>query len=199
MGTAGAFSFFPTKNLGGAGDGGMVVTHDGDLAERLREGRNHGMRPKYYHPWVGGNFRLDTMQAAYLLIKLPHLDGWSEQRRKNAGLYNDLFQDVESVTRPTIHPDNVSIYNQYVLRSPDRDGLRQHLAEAEVGTEIYYPLCLHQQECFRQLGHRDGDFPEAEKAAAEVLALPIYPELSADQIRYVADSIRSFSGSAGGG
>ncbi len=192
MGTTGCFSFFPSKNLGGAGDGGMVTTHDAELAERLLDGRNHGSRPKYYHHWVGGNFRLDTMQAAYLQIKLPHLDGWSQKRRQNAALYDDLLKGLDAVTTPTIGPDNVSIYNQYTIRAQDRDGLRAHLTDAGIGSEIYYPVCMHQQECFASLGYQNGDLPEAEKAAIEVLALPIYPELTADQIRYVAETIDRF-------
>jgi dTDP-4-amino-4,6-dideoxygalactose transaminase len=192
MGDTGCFSFFPSKNLGGAGDGGMVTTNESDLAERLLDGRNHGSRPKYHHKWVGGNFRLDTLQAAYLLIKLPHLESWSEGRRKNAALYDNLLDDIEQVTTPTIAVGNVSIYNQYTIRVSQRDELRAALAEAEIGTEIYYPVCMHRQECFAELGYGAGDLPEAEKAASEVLALPIYPELTTDQISHVAHSIRQF-------
>jgi dTDP-4-amino-4,6-dideoxygalactose transaminase len=194
FGTAGCFSFFPSKNLGGAGDGGMIVTRDAAFAEKLLFFRNHGSEIKYYHKWVGGNFRLDTIQAAYLLIKLEHLDEWSEGRRRNAALYAALLSDVPELVLPWVSPDCRSIYNQYVIRTPRRDALRKHLSERGIGTEVYYPLNLHEQECFRDLGYAKGDFPEAEKAALEVLALPIYPELREEQIRHVAASIREFHG-----
>ena len=192
MGDAGCFSFFPSKNLGGAGDGGMITAQDEALAQRMRLLRNHGAQQRYHHEEVGGNFRLDTIQAAYLLVKLPHLDDWSAGRRRNAALYDQLLADVEEVACPHIAEGNVSIYNQYVIRAQRRDALREHLTQAGVGTAIYYPLCLHQQPCFASLGYRAGDFPEAERAAAETLALPIYPELSEEQIRYVAEQIRGF-------
>jgi len=192
MGTVGCFSFFPSKNLGGAGDGGMITTQDTGLAEKLRDFRNHGSRPKYYHQWVGGNFRLDTIQAAYLLIKLEHLDAWHVARRRNAARYDELLADIEEVRVPSLGDHNTSIYNQYAIRVPKRDKLKQHLADANVGTEIYYPLCLHEQACFADLGYKKGDFPEAEAAAAESLALPIYPELTDEQIVHVAEQIQKF-------
>jgi dTDP-4-amino-4,6-dideoxygalactose transaminase len=192
MGSLGCFSFFPSKNLGGAGDGGMIVTRDGALAERLACLRNHGAQPKYFHERIGGNFRLDTIQAAYLLVKLRHLEEWSERRRANAALYDELLASVQEVTTPGVLAHNRSIYNQYVIRAADRDGLRAHLLEHGVGVAIYYPMSLHQQRCFAELGHQKGDFPEAERAAADSLALPVYPELTEEQIRYVAGSIRDY-------
>lgn len=194
LGDCGCLSFFPTKNLGGAGDGGMVTTNHAQLAASLRQLRNHGMEPKYYYPHIGGNFRLDTIQAAYLLVKLPHLDTWSARRRANAAIYDEMLGDVEGISTPVILKDNVSIYNQYVIRTPRRDALRAHLAANGVGSEVYYPLCLHEQACFRELGYGRGDFPLAERAADEVVALPIYPELEEEQVRYVATCIRDFAG-----
>jgi dTDP-4-amino-4,6-dideoxygalactose transaminase len=194
IGTVGCFSFFPSKNLGGAGDGGMIVTNDKVLGERLSLFRNHGAQPKYFHKWVGGNFRLDTIQAAYLLAKLKHLDAWSDKRRQNAALYDRLLSDCPKVTRPYVAPHNTTIYNQYVIRSPNRDALKDHLTKAGIGAEIYYPVSLHQQECFRSLGYATGAFPESEKAAAQTLAIPIFPELTEAQIRYVAGTIRDFCG-----
>ncbi|MGC8552630.1 MAG: DegT/DnrJ/EryC1/StrS family aminotransferase [Phycisphaerae bacterium] len=192
IGTAGCFSFFPSKNLGGAGDGGMIVTQDNAFAQRLRMFRNHGMEPKYYHACIGGNFRLDTIQAAYLHIKLKHLDAWSAKRRENAALYTALLADCPAVRTAVIAPENVSIFNQYVIRTAKRDELKNYLATRGIGTEIYYPLCLHQQECFKSLGHRTGDFPLSEQAAAEVLAIPIFPELTHQQIHHVAQAIKNF-------
>ncbi|MEX2214945.1 MAG: DegT/DnrJ/EryC1/StrS family aminotransferase [Phycisphaeraceae bacterium] len=193
IGTVGCFSFFPSKNLGGAGDGGLMTTQDAKLAERLLMFRNHGMNPKYYHAYVGGNFRLDTIQAAYLHVKLHHLDAWSAKRRTNAKLYDQLLAEVD-VTTPVIAPHNVSIYNQYVIRSSRRDELKSHLTERTIGNEIYYPVCLHEQACFKPLGYKRGDFPHSEQAADQTLALPVYPELSEQQITYVADAIREFCG-----
>lgn len=192
IGTVGCFSFFPSKNLGGMGDGGMIVTQDVELADRLRQCRNHGSKPKYYHKWVGGNFRLDTLQAAILLVKLRYLDDWSAKRRANAARYNELFVDVEEVITPTIREYNVSIYNQYVIRVPRRDELQAYLKDKGIGTAIYYPLSLHEQECFKSLGYKKGDFPESEMAAAESLAIPIYPELTDEQIQYVVDCVKKF-------
>lgn len=192
IGTVGCFSFFPSKNLGTAGDGGMIVTQDTVLGERLEIMRGHGSKPKYYHQVVGGNFRLDTLQAAILLVKLKHLDNWSAGRRKNAEKYDNLLKNLHFIVRPHIEPHNVSIYNQYVIRVPKRDELRKFLTEKEIGTEIYYPLSLHEQNCFKDLGHKKGDFPNSETAAAETVALPIYPELTDEQITYVAESIKSF-------
>ncbi len=192
IGTVGCFSFFPSKNLGGMGDGGMVVTNDAELAEKLAVFRNHGSKAKYYHKYVGGNFRLDTIQAAGLLVKLKHLDDWSAKRRANAARYDDRFADTDGVVTPTVREYNVSIYNQYAIRTRRRDELQAFLKEHGVGTAIYYPLSLHEQECFRQIGCEKGDFPESEKAADETLALPIYPELTHEQIDYVAGKVKEF-------
>jgi len=192
VGTVGCFSFFPSKNLGTNGDGGMVVTQDEELGDRLRQCRNHGSKPKYYHKWVGGNFRLDTLHAAALLVKIKHLDAWSRGRRDNAAKYNELFADSPAVTTPVIREENVSIYNQYVIRVPRRDEVQAHLRERKIGNAVYYPLSLHQQECFAGLGYQEGDFPVSEQAARESLALPVYPELTDEQIAYVAGTVKEF-------
>lgn len=191
IGTIGCFSFFPSKNLGAAGDGGMVVTNDQELYNRLKIMRNHGANPKYYHKIIGGNFRLDPVQAAVLLVKLPHLDQWSEARRRNAAFYDEKFAGT-MVQTPYINPDCVSIYNQYVIRVRKRDELVAYLKEKGIGCEIYYPHPMHLQECFSYLGCKQSDFPESENAAKEVLALPIYPELMEEMQNYVAESILSF-------
>jgi len=191
IGTVGCFSFFPSKNLGGAGDGGMLVANDEAIAHQLVLFRNHGAEPKYYHKYVGGNFRLDPIQAAVLLVKVPHLDEWSAGRRANAHCYNERFAG-SSVVTPFISPDCVSIYNQYVIRVHDRDGLLNRLRACEIGAEIYYPVPLHLQECFAYLGYQRGSMPEAECAAASVLALPIYPELPAESLNYIADTVLEF-------
>jgi dTDP-4-amino-4,6-dideoxygalactose transaminase len=188
IGTVGCLSFYPTKNLGGAGDGGMLVTNDASLHERLLVMRNHGAKPKYHHRVIGGNFRLDPIQAAILLVKLPHLEAWSEARRRNAAIYDQAFAG-SPIGIPWISPDTVSIYNQYVIRVHERDQLIAHLYERQIGTEIYYPVPLHLQECFRSLGYKEGDLPESERAALEVVALPVYPELEAEQVRFVCNSI----------
>jgi len=193
MGTLGCFSFFPSKNLGGAGDGGMIVANDEQLHDRIKIMRNHGSNPKYYHKFVGGNFRLDPIQAAVLLVKLAHLDDWSRARRRNAAFYNGKFADT-IVETPYVHPDCVSIYNQYVIRAPKRDQLVAHLREQGIGCEIYYPHPMHLQECFRDLGHKNGDFPQAEKASKEVLAIPVYPELTNAMKDHVTETILSFLG-----
>lgn len=195
IGHVGCFSFFPSKNLGGFGDGGLVTTNDRGLAERMRMIRNHGQQPKYYHHLVGGNFRLDALQAAVLRVKLPHLAGWTRARRANATRYRQLFAEAElaEVVLPIDRGgDGYHIYNQFVIRAPKRDALRAHLAAAGIGTEIYYPVPFHLQKCFADLGYKAGDFPHAEKAAAEVLALPVYPELTAEQQAMVVDGIRTF-------
>jgi dTDP-4-amino-4,6-dideoxygalactose transaminase len=202
IGLAGCLSFFPSKNLGALGDAGMVVTSDAQLADRVRMLRAHGSRPKYYHALIGGNFRLDTLQAAVLNVKLKYLDGWTARRRENAALYVALFGESGLTARGLVRlPEAVHagsgvphahIYNQFVVRVPDRERLRAHLAAAGIGTEVYYPVPFHLQECFRGLGHGPGDFPEAERAAAESLALPIYPELTAEMQRHVVDSVRAF-------
>jgi len=169
----------------------MIVTNDEQLYQRLFVMRNHGSEPKYYHKYVGANFRLDPIQAAALLVKLPHLEDWSEARRRNAAYYNEKFAGT-AVKPPDINPDCVSIYNQYVIRVPRRDEVVAHLKKNDIGCEIYYPLPIHLQECFRYLGYKEGDFPEAEKAAKEVMAIPIYPELTDEMKDYVADTILSF-------
>lgn len=191
IGTCGCFSFFPSKNLGGIGDGGMTVTQDRELYQQLMIMRNHGSQPKYYHKFIGGNFRLDPIQAAALLVKLPHLDKWSATRRKNAAYYTKRFAGSPVVT-PVISEDCVSIFNQYVIRVPKRDSLLAHLKEKQIGCEVYYPVPLHLQECFAYLGKKEGDFPESEAAARQVLALPIYPELSDEMKACVVDTILTF-------
>jgi dTDP-4-amino-4,6-dideoxygalactose transaminase len=192
FGDVGCLSFFPTKNLGAFGDAGMCVTNDGALAERMEVLRVHGGKPKYYHALIGGNFRIDELQAAVLNVKLPHLDAWSARRQRNAAFYDGAFARAQlgsAVRTPHVAPGVRHIFNQYALRVRDRDALRQHLNEAGVGTEIYYPVPLHLQQCFAHLGHRRGDYPVSEQAAAETLALPIYPELTETQLQYVVDSI----------
>lgn len=191
FGNCAGLSFFPSKNLGGLGDGGMVITNDDNLAVKVREIRNHGMEPKYYHKHVGGNFRLDAIQAAGLLAKLPHLDSWGEMRARNAAFYNAAFADVDEIKTPVIKPCNKSIYNQYIISVPNRDALLAHLREKEIGCEIYYPVPLHLQECFAALGYKKGDFPNAEYAAEHTLALPIYPELTVEQLEYVAAEVKN--------
>jgi len=193
IGDLGCLSFFPSKNLGGFGDGGMIVTNDDDLAERCRVLRVHGSKPKYYHKFVGGNFRLDALQAAVLSVKLKYLNEWHEARRQNAACYDQRLKDLP-VTTPQIRPYNYSIYNQYTIRVADgrRDALREHLKAKGIGTEIYYPLPLHLQECFAYLGYKEGDLPEAEKAAKEVLSIPVWPEMTEQQRAYVTDAIAEF-------
>lgn len=195
VGDVGCLSFFPTKNLGAFGDAGMCVANDGALTERMRILRVHGSEPKYYHSFVGGNFRLDELQAAVLLIKLRELDAWTEARLRNADHYDQMIRSAgleEFVRVPVRKPGFRHIFNQYVIRTAKRDELRAHLAAHGVGTEIYYPVPLHQQRCFTYLGHAAEDFPEAQRAAAEVLALPIYPELTTEQREYVVDRIKAF-------
>ena len=192
MGVAGCLSFFPSKNLGAMGDAGMVVTRDKELAERMRVLRAHGSKPKYFHSLVGGNFRLDTLQAAVLLVKLPYLPAWSEQRRHNAALYDTLLADIPQVTTPPVRPENFSIFNQYVIRAESRDELGAFLKGQGVATAIYYPRPLHLQGCFTELGYKLGDFPVSEHAALQTLALPIYPELGAEGVSRVAVAVRAF-------
>jgi dTDP-4-amino-4,6-dideoxygalactose transaminase len=195
VGDVGCLSFFPTKNLGAFGDAGACVTNDGALHERMRILRVHGGEPKYYHSLIGGNFRLDELQAAVLVIKLKHLDDWTRARQANAAHYDELFRAAElsaEVQVPARVPGFRHIFNQYVIRVRQRDELRAHLAANGVGTEIYYPVPLHAQRCFAYLEHDPADFPESQRAAAEVLALPIYPELMAEQREYVVRQIASF-------
>jgi dTDP-4-amino-4,6-dideoxygalactose transaminase len=195
MGAIGCFSFYPTKNLGGAGDGGMLVTSDDRLAERLRMLRVHGSASEYHHQMVGINGRLDEIQAAVLRAKMAHLDQWSDARREKANTYARLFAEAGLaglITLPFVRRDCRHIFHQYVARVPERDALIEHLKRHSVGTRIYYPVPLHMQECFRYLGHTAGDFPEAERAARETIALPMYPELSTEQQQYVVDAIRRF-------
>ncbi|MFH0777209.1 MAG: DegT/DnrJ/EryC1/StrS family aminotransferase [Candidatus Eisenbacteria bacterium] len=189
MGNAGCFSFYPSKNLGAYGDGGMVVTDDSELADRVRLLRVHGARPKYFNKVVGFNSRLDALQAAVLLAKLRHLDRWSEKRRQNAAAYDRLLQDTNLVT-PKIRDNNVSIYNQYVVRLGRRDAVKEFLKKKGVGTDVYYPLPLHLQECFKDLGYGKGQLPNCERAAEESLAIPIFPELTMEQQEYVVRSVK---------
>jgi len=200
MGDAGCFSFYPSKNLGAAGDAGLIVCHHDEFADRLRICRQHGMEARYEHQFIGGNFRMDELQAAILKVKLPHLDRWSEARREAAKFYTTEFDRAglrEKIGLP-IEPyaksglKNHHIYHQYVIRSARRDDLREHLKKREIETAIYYPLALHEQPCFEYLGYKAGDFPEAERAARETLALPIYPEISRDAQQYVVNCIAEF-------
>jgi len=214
IGTVGCFSFFPSKNLGAFGDGGLVTTNDTALYERMKIMRVHGGERRYYHSVIGGNFRLDELQAAVLNVKLPHLDAWSESRRRNAELYDRLFieRGLAAADQTGMVGDGAAIaipqaiyrrsgaadyhiFNQYVIRAADRDALKAWLTERSIGNEIYYPVPFHLQECFADLGHAAGDFPAAERAAAEVLALPVYPELTREQIEYVVDTIAAFAAS----
>jgi len=212
IGDIGCYSFFPSKNLGCFGDGGLVVTDDEKLAHSLRIKRVHGGEPKYHHKVIGGNFRIDALQAAVLRVKLPYLNYWSESRRKNAELYNQFFIESELAEEPgktefdtrnfVLLPrakyknlkglTNYHIYNQYIIRVEQRDALRQFLTGNGISTEIYYPIPFHLQECFSDLHYRKKDFPVAEKAADTSIALPIYPELTNEQIKYVVDTIKQF-------
>jgi dTDP-4-amino-4,6-dideoxygalactose transaminase len=192
LGLMGCFSFFPSKNLGAFGDAGMVTTNDADLYERLRRLRTHGFRTKYYNEVLGGNFRIDELQAAVLRVKLRYLDSWTDGRRRNANLYRELLADADRVQMPYEISDSRHIYNQFVIRTNRRDGLMAHLKQKGIGTEIYYPVPLHLQECFRYLNHSPGACPVSEAAALESLALPIYPELAADDIRLVSETILQY-------
>ena len=192
IGTVGCFSFFPSKNLGAFGDAGLVTTNDPALAKEIRLVRNHGAEPKYFHRRIGANFRLDAIQAAVLRVKLPHLARWTAMRQANATRYDALLASAglaDVVTRPSRPPDRDHIFNQYIVRVPDRDRVRAFLADRGIGTEIYYPVPFHLQECFAGLGHRRGDFPHAEAAADATLALPIYGELSPEQQAAVAAAL----------
>jgi dTDP-4-amino-4,6-dideoxygalactose transaminase len=196
MGGVGCFSFFPSKNLGGYGDGGMLTTNDATLRERLAALRLHGSRRKYYHDWVGINSRLDTLQAAVLRVKLRHLDSWTQARQENAALYRTILGHLGvPVKTPAPAPYQTRhIYNQFSILCPERDRLQAHLREHGVGTEIYYPLPLHLQACFAELGYKAGDFPVSERLANESLALPVYPELRADDIEYICGAVKAFYG-----
>ncbi|NWG27637.1 MAG: DegT/DnrJ/EryC1/StrS family aminotransferase [Ignavibacteriaceae bacterium] len=217
IGDIGCFSFFPSKNLGGYGDGGLVTTNNDELAYMLRIKRVHGGEQKYYHKVIGGNFRIDALQAAVLRVKLPHLDKWSEKRRENAEYYNKLFKEAglaeepgkikfdeknkvllpkavykSAIRNPKSEIRNYHIYNQYVIRVQKRDELKKFLTENEIGNEIYYPVPFHMQQCFANLNHKKGDFPEAEKASETSLAIPVYPELSKEQQEFVVQKIKEF-------
>jgi dTDP-4-amino-4,6-dideoxygalactose transaminase len=211
IGDIGCFSFFPSKNLGCYGDGGLVTTNNDELANKLIIKRVHGAEPKYYHKVIGGNFRLDALQAAVLRVKLPHLDGWSAKRRYNAERYTELFikaglaketgktrfDNENKVLLPkAVYKDsgakNYHIYNQYIVRVQERDAVREFLSKNEIGTEIYYPVPFHLQECFKELGYKQGDFPLSESAANTSIALPIYPELSDEQITFVVETFKKF-------
>lgn len=191
IGTVGCFSFYPTKNLGGAGDGGMIVTNDKELADRMRIMRDHGQKPAYHYRFIGGNFRLDAIQAAVLLVKLRYLDGWSQKRRDNAAYYDKAFAGT-TVKTPVVNADCVSIYNQYTIRVEQRDELAAYLREQNVGCGVYYPVSLHVQECFSELGYSKDDFPEAQRACSEVLSLPIYPELTEEMLARVVEAVLEF-------
>ena len=212
IGDIGCFSFFPSKNLGGYGDGGLVTTNNDELAYMLRIKRVHGGEQKYYHKVIGGNFRIDALQSAVLRVKLPHLDKWSEKRRANADSYNELFMNAglsegpgktkfdeknkvllpKPVYKNLPNVKNYHIYNQFIIRSQKRDELKKYLTENEIGNEIYYPVPFHLQECYANLNHKVGDFPEAEKASLTCLALPVYPELTNEQQQFVVQKIKEF-------
>jgi len=195
IGTCGCFSFFPSKNLGAVGDGGMIVTQDERLADMCEIIRNHGSKPKYYHKYVGGNFRLDPIQAAVVLVKLKYLEEWHKGRKANAAWYDKKFAGCSGVLTPHVEPHNRMIYNQYVLRiAGKRDAVETKLNEKKIGNAIYYPVPLHLQECFADLGHKEGDFPHSEQAAKEVLAIPIYPELTDAQKDEVVAAVLEIAG-----
>jgi dTDP-4-amino-4,6-dideoxygalactose transaminase len=192
VGRAGAFSFFPTKNLGGFGDGGLVSTDDPDLAERVAKLRTHGGRQMYHHEMVGTNSRLDALQAAVLRVKLRHLDGWAGGRRTNAELYRESLGDLDAIQLPEALADNVHVYNQFTVRAARRDALRDHLADLGIGTGVYYPVPLHLQPCFDSGGMGEAELPVTEALCQEVLSLPIFPELGRERLHRVAEAIRTF-------
>ncbi|MBN1803946.1 MAG: DegT/DnrJ/EryC1/StrS family aminotransferase [Sedimentisphaerales bacterium] len=191
FGDCGCFSFYPTKNLGGFGDGGLVTTNTEELAQKIKTLRDHGQNPRYFYKVIGGNFRLDGIQGAVLNVKLRYLEGWNEKRRQNAALYNSLLKD-SPVKIPVISENNVCIYHQYTITAPQRDELKQFLADNNIGSAIFYPKPLHLQDCFSELGYKPGDLPIAEQLCREVLSLPIYSELEQDQIEYIAKTILDF-------
>ncbi len=193
FGDCGCFSFYPTKNLGGFGDGGLVTTGSDELAEQIRILRDHGQNPRYFYKVIGGNFRLDGIQGAVLDVKLKHLESWNAKRRRHAALYDRLFAG-SPIKTPKIDENNVSIYHQYTITAPDRDALQRYLAENQIGSLVFYPKPLHVQDCFRELGYRDGDMPVAERLCREVLSLPVYPELRPEQIEYIARTALKFYG-----
>jgi dTDP-4-amino-4,6-dideoxygalactose transaminase len=200
IGDIGCFSFFPSKNLGAFGDAGLCTVNDAELAESMRVLRVHGGKPKYFHAVIGGNFRLDELQAAVLRVKLKYLDRWTEARQRNAAYYDAAFAAADlagNLTTPAAAVEGRHIFNQYIVRAKDRDALREHLTARSIGTEIYYPVPLHLQKCFAYLNHAPGDFPESERAAAETLALPVYPELTQAQLDHVIASVADFYRSAG--
>jgi dTDP-4-amino-4,6-dideoxygalactose transaminase len=195
IGDVGCFSFFPSKNLGAFGDAGLCTTNDADLAERMRVLRVHGAKPKYFHALIGGNFRIDELQAAVLRVKLKYLDGWTTARQRNAAFYDRAFASAAQANRvitPQAAAGQRHIFNQYIVRAHARDALKKFLAERSIGTEIYYPVPLDRQECFAYLGYEPGSFPESERAAGETLALPIYPELTEEQLQHVVASVAEF-------
>ena len=203
MGDLGCLSFFPSKNLGGYGDGGMVVTNDEELAGKIRVLRVHGSKPKYYHSMIGCNSRLDALQAAVLSVKLKYLGTWTEKRRKNTEFYNTLFAEsglrtsdfghqTSDIVLPHVADHNYHIYNQYTIRVKERDNLQAHLKTRGIGTALYYPLPLHLQECYAHLGYKEGDLPESEKASRETISIPVYPELTEEQQRYIVKAIQEF-------
>ncbi len=194
VGTTGALSFFPSKNLGAWGDGGMILTHDGALAERLRRLRTHGGAKQYHHDEIGTNSRLDALQAAVLIAKVPHLAAWNAARRAHAAAYTEALHGIEGIVPPPVDPANEHVYHQYTIRAARRDALKEHLAVCGIGCAVYYPIPLHLQPCFAGLGYGPNRFPEAERASGEVLSLPIYPELTAHQRARVVDAIREFVG-----
>jgi dTDP-4-amino-4,6-dideoxygalactose transaminase len=192
LGKTGCFSFFPSKNLGAYGDGGFIVTNDDKLADLLKKLRVHGAQPKYYHSVVGYNSRLDSIQAAVLLVKLNYLPEWHEARRQKADYYNLLLDTVGQVTTPFVHAHNYHIYHQYTILAENRDKLKEHLKAREIGFDTYYPLPLHLQECYRDLGYKEGNLRIAEELAWKAISLPVFPELTLEEQEYVADSIKEF-------
>ena len=193
LGDYGCFSFYPTKNLGGFGDGGLVTTNREELAKKIRIFRDHGQNPRYFYRVIGGNFRLDGIQGAVLTVKLKYLQEWNEKRKQNAALYDSIFAD-SPVRVPKIGANNVSIYHQYTVTVPQRDKLQKFLAQNNIGSAVFYPKPLHLQDCFSDLGYKPGDFPIAERLCNEVLSLPVYPELTSDQVEYVANTVLKFYG-----
>jgi len=193
FGDCGCFSFYPAKNLGAFGDGGLVTTNREDLAQKIRALRDHGQNPRYFYKMIGGNFRLDGIQGAVLTVKLKYLDGWNEKRRHNAALYDSIFAD-SPVKQPKLDANNISIYHQYTVTVSERDKLQKFLAENNIGSAIFYPKPLHLQECFSDLGYRLGDLPIAERLCNEVLSLPVYPELVQEQVEYAAKTVLKFYG-----